>query len=336
MNEKDNVLISVIIPAYNAEPFISEAISSVLCQTEQRIEIIIINDGSVDNTLSIAKRFKDPRIRLEENKYNMGASYSRNKGIKLAKGEYVAFLDADDYYLPNRLEYLREHAKKHQADMVADNIYIIDKDKCFFNVNKEMVKRAGGWESIPRLFKDEKLEIMIGAVEFVKHKLPGGNDPRLGLVKPLIRKDFLIQNQSFYGEDYFLGEDYIFYLTCLVKGARFLLLGKPYYCYRYHPRQKSKPSLMNYVIRIKSNANFIKDYCKEGTELWYLLKKRNLSLIRDLYFYKAQHHLRNKKYKEFLKMSLASPFLFLIYLAKKGKGLLKRYAQKRLNSYMAI
>lgn len=95
-------LVSVIIPAYNAELFISETIDSVLAQSYKHIEIIVIDDGSSDNTLAIANTYKD-RITILTQK-NMGVSTARNYGAKKAQGKWLAFIDADDIWLPNKIE----------------------------------------------------------------------------------------------------------------------------------------------------------------------------------------------------------------------------------------
>jgi len=98
-------LISVIIPVYNSELYVQKAIDSVLEQPDA-IEIVIVDDGSIDTTLSICKKMANDnaniRIVQHPDKKNHGRSASRNLGIKNAKGKYVAFLDADDYYLANR------------------------------------------------------------------------------------------------------------------------------------------------------------------------------------------------------------------------------------------
>lgn len=93
-----NPLVSIIIPAYNAEDTIERTIASVLSQTYNHIEVVVVNDGSADNTANcVISRFgKDPRVRLI-NQTNQGVSVARNLGIQEATGEYIAFLDSDDY-----------------------------------------------------------------------------------------------------------------------------------------------------------------------------------------------------------------------------------------------
>ena len=92
------VKVSVVMPAYNAEKYISEAINSILNQTYTNFEFIIINDGSTDRTADIVESFADKRIVYLENKKNMGIVYSLNRGLAFAKGEYIARMDAEDYH----------------------------------------------------------------------------------------------------------------------------------------------------------------------------------------------------------------------------------------------
>lgn len=101
---KNKPLVSVIMPVYNGEDFISEAIESVLIQTYSNLELIVINDASRDNTESILKSFSDNRICVITNNDNLGVAESRNKGIDVSKGRYIAFIDADDIWEPNKIE----------------------------------------------------------------------------------------------------------------------------------------------------------------------------------------------------------------------------------------
>jgi len=104
--------ISVIVPTYNRADIISETIGSVLNQTYQNFEIIVVDDGSIDNTREIIVNINDPRIKYIYQE-NAGPSAARNNGIKNAQGEYVAFLDSDDIWLPEKLE--------KQVNIINDN-----------------------------------------------------------------------------------------------------------------------------------------------------------------------------------------------------------------------
>lgn len=99
----NNNLISVIMPVFNTEKYVKEAIESVFSQNYKKIELICINDGSTDSSLSILESFGD-KIILINIKDNCGASEARNKGIRVAKGKFLAFLDADDIWVNNKLE----------------------------------------------------------------------------------------------------------------------------------------------------------------------------------------------------------------------------------------
>lgn len=103
-------MISVVIPLYNKEKQIKRTLQSVLTQTFQDFEIVIVNDGSTDNSVIEVEKLKDPRIRLVHQK-NAGVSAARNKGIEEAKYELIAFLDADDEwqseYLAHNMNYIK-------------------------------------------------------------------------------------------------------------------------------------------------------------------------------------------------------------------------------------
>ncbi len=98
----DNFLVSVVIPAYNSGLYIREAIDSVLNQTFSHLEIIVIDDGSTDDTLSIAKSFKDERVQVLT-QVNAGACAARNTGLRYAKGDFIQYLDADDVLDENKI-----------------------------------------------------------------------------------------------------------------------------------------------------------------------------------------------------------------------------------------
>lgn len=110
-------MFSVIIPAYNAENFIKNAIDSVLSQTIEDFEIIVVNDGSNDSTENVVNEISDKRVRCISQK-NAGVSAARNTGIQNAKGEYICFLDADDLWNPNHLEVVSQLINKYPETSV--------------------------------------------------------------------------------------------------------------------------------------------------------------------------------------------------------------------------
>lgn len=118
--------VSIIIPCYNVENYVSDCLNSVLKQTYRDIEIICVNDGSKDNTLEILKSFKSkyPQIQIIDQK-NSGAPNAMNNGVKLAAGSYLQFLAADDILLPNKIEHQVKLIQNHQPvpDFIAGNEY---------------------------------------------------------------------------------------------------------------------------------------------------------------------------------------------------------------------
>jgi glycosyltransferase involved in cell wall biosynthesis len=96
-------LVSVVMPAFNSSRYIAEAISSVLAQTHKKLELIIINDGSTDDTANVVSSFRDERVKLFNLKKNFGLAAARNEGLAHANGEFVAWLDSDDIAHPKRL-----------------------------------------------------------------------------------------------------------------------------------------------------------------------------------------------------------------------------------------
>ena len=95
---KKNILISIVVPTYNNEKFLDKCVESILSQTYHEFELLIINDGSTDNTINVLQPYlkKDKRIKLHNTK-NKGVSSARNLGISKAKGEYICFIDSDDW-----------------------------------------------------------------------------------------------------------------------------------------------------------------------------------------------------------------------------------------------
>ena len=100
----EEILVSVIVPAYNSAHFIRQALDSALAQ-EVPMEILVIDDGSRDNLDQVMKRYQsEPRIRYLKNEKNIGVAATRNRGVSLARGNYIAFLDADDYWMKDKLK----------------------------------------------------------------------------------------------------------------------------------------------------------------------------------------------------------------------------------------
>lgn len=123
-------LVSVIMPAYNAEKYIEEAIRSVLSQTYTNWKLLILDDGSTDRTAELAERFAnaDTRIRLLRNPQNMGVAQTRNRGFDMANGDWAALLDSDDVWHSDKLEKQLATAERSGADMIYCSYSMMDAD----------------------------------------------------------------------------------------------------------------------------------------------------------------------------------------------------------------
>lgn len=128
------IKVSIIVPVYNVEKYIHKCLDSLVNQTLKELEFIFVNDGSPDNSPKIIKEYqkKDKRIKLL-NKENGGQASARNLGLEHAKGEYIAFLDSDDYVKENMYETLYNRAKKDNLDIVICNNYLVYKDSLVEN-----------------------------------------------------------------------------------------------------------------------------------------------------------------------------------------------------------
>ena len=121
---------SIIMPAFNARKFIKESIESVIHQTYSHWELIVIDDNSIDDTFSIASDFAkvDSRIKVFHNDTNMGVSHSRNRGIKQAQGNFLAFLDSDDIWYPNKLAVQQQLIQSHPGRPIYFSSYEVIND----------------------------------------------------------------------------------------------------------------------------------------------------------------------------------------------------------------
>lgn len=144
VNLNSNTLVSVIIPVYNVAPYLSEALNSVITQTYENLEIIIIDDGSTDGSSDICNKYarKDNRIRVIH-QHNRGLSASRNIGLNIMTGDAVAFLDSDDAYLPEIIEKMMGTMNREESDVVIC--------KCTVNHTDEKMELSPNMKSIPTI-----------------------------------------------------------------------------------------------------------------------------------------------------------------------------------------
>ena len=115
-------LVSLIIPVYNVEQYLKQCLESVKNQIYPNIEVILVNDGSTDNSLSICRYYAQENGWILVNQENSGLSAARNAGINQSTGEYIAFLDSDDWIEPDFIQNMIESVEKYDADIVESGI----------------------------------------------------------------------------------------------------------------------------------------------------------------------------------------------------------------------
>ena len=227
---KEPVLISVIIPTYNKSQYLKEAIESVLNQTYKNIEIIIVDDGSTDNTEKIARSFQGTRIIYFFQK-NKGPAGARDSGIKKAQGEYVAFLDSDDLWLPEKLERQIEFMERNsEIGLLGTGCYEVD---------------SGGKMIGKKNFPTENnilQKILIKYNPFIQSSVT-------------IKKEILDKVEG-YDENFSESEDYDLWLR-IAKYCQIANLPEPLVMKRYYPENlsptKDKKQLF-FVLEAKKKA----------------------------------------------------------------------------------
>jgi succinoglycan biosynthesis protein ExoO len=209
--------VSVLIPAYDVAGCISRALASVQAQTHGDWEAIVVDDASSDDTAAVvAKLARDePRIRLIRRDRNGGPSAARNAALDAAQGDWVAVLDADDAWRPERLERMLDAAARTGAEFIADN-------QIFFD---DMLQQEAGVAM--RLAAD----IDPLSVEYLFANDHEDSPMRLGLIKPLIRRKAILERGIRYDETMRYAEDLHFYARLIITGTRAVLLAEAYYLY---------------------------------------------------------------------------------------------------------
>lgn len=227
--KKDNPLVSVVMPAYNAEKYISEAIESILNQTFKDFEFIIVDDASTDGTWGIIQKYaeKDPRIVAVKNEKNIRVARTRNRGIEKAIGKYVANMDADDRSLPDRLSVQYDFLEAHSQDI----------DICIGNLNICNIQGVVQYSrEYPTFDKDLRMKV------YKYNPFPNA---------PIMCKREVFSELGGYDPNYIIIEDFDFWLRAGVR-YKYGNCGKTVYDYRIYGESESHKDLrLTEVITFK-------------------------------------------------------------------------------------
>lgn len=219
-------LVSVIVPVYNRESYLEECVESVFAQSWQNIEIVLIDDGSTDNSVLLARKLQqqDARVRVLESAH-LGVSGARNVGLDAAQGEYVFFLDSDDVIHPWLIETLVSAMETSGAGISGTDIISAQEDKWHLvreriknpKDNGETVKQSND-QAVHAIFTEKSPLACIGGV--------------------MMRRDLI--GQTRFRKDLFIGEDFYFIYENLIKGTEVEFLKQHWYYVRNHENNISK------------------------------------------------------------------------------------------------
>ncbi len=220
--------ISVIIPVYNVENYLAECLDSVINQTLKDIEIICVNDGSTDNSLSILKKYaqRDSRIKVID-KENEGLGYTRKAGLKRARGKYVLFLDSDDKYDSNySLEYLWSEIRKYDSDIL------------IFGISNYYDGNQHKWDL--KIDKSENVGRILNFQEFSVYILNGC----FSACNKLYRKKFLDSYNDWFFPKKIYYEDMPFHVQIMIRAKKICFTDKVTYLYRVNPLSITRHSTL--------------------------------------------------------------------------------------------
>ena len=232
------MLFSVIVPIYNIEKYLRRCIDSVLAQSFTDYELILVDDGSPDNCPAICDAYaqKDARIKVIH-KENGGLGYARNTGMEVACGEYVGFLDSDDYVGPEMYEALYTAAEKNDADLAMSGVRFVG--------GNTFSQSGGDWEKHcveeDTVFEGEGIKtLLLGVVGALPHE---ADDSRYGVsvCKNIFRRSVLCEKKvDFFSERKIISEDTLFmvdFIKCIKKAVA---IHGAFYCYRRNDNSLSK------------------------------------------------------------------------------------------------
>jgi len=283
------MLISVILPVFNAELYLKESIDSILNQTYQNFELIIINDKSTDSSKDIILNYSDKRINYYENLKNEGLVFTLNRGLKIAKGIFITRMDADDVSLPFRFKKQVDFLKSNQdIDLIGSFYYTIDK-------NGKVLNRV----KYPLNHDDIKFGLIFNSV----------------LCHPSImfRRKLIDLNYFFYENEYFPAEDYYLW-TCLVNKIKIGNINDFLLLYRIHDLQisthkiqdqniKASSIRINYLLSIypnfSSSKNALLEFMIPTNEFKYEYYIESLLIFNSIYNSETNIHLKRKIFELF-------------------------------------
>jgi succinoglycan biosynthesis protein ExoO len=290
--------VSVIVAAWNAASYIGSALKSALDQTESDFEIIVVDDGSTDDTCRIVADFAaaDNRVRLLRMESNGGPARARNAALEVAEGDWITILDADDHFHPRRLEVLLDYSRRYDADFVADN---------------QVLAEAATGRSLEVMFPAIRTPHVVSPAAFILNNMPGKTKRKYGLLKPLMRRSFLVERGLRYDDEARFASDFLMYFAALVKGCRFLVVPDPLYWYSLTPGAITRTRTVEQMRYVADRISAYLDTPEVARDpaLRRAIEIRNLAVEKDLAFNRVVAPLRQKEAADAFRLLMQSPAL---------------------------
>ena len=266
--------LSVIVPVYNVEKYLAQCLTSIVDQTYRDLEIIIVDDGSTDNSLQICEGFaaNDSRISVIH-QINGGVSVARNTGIEVATGDYLTFVDSDDWLDNEMYEKMVEQIKKSPGlDIVMCDSTLFTKN---FEIKSTDFIRKGHY-SKPQIVSE------LYPVLLVTEDL--GKIPIISACTILIKRDILVSHLIRFDQDLRYGEDYLFMPEVMIHTHSFYYLkGTHYYHYRQYEGSRSKKLQPDWWLNFLDLNKKLKDLLADSTEFDFT-RQLKLQLIHSALF----------------------------------------------------
>lgn len=277
----DTCTVSVIVAAYNAAAYISVCLDSVLAQTLTDWELIVVDDHATDDTAGVVRGYmeRDGRFRLMQTPRNAGPSAARNVGIAAARGKWLAILDSDDAYTPERLQRMVSYGEQAGSDFVSDNPVLLTTED----------PRGSRMFTSPAMSTAHHVELE----EFILGNMSKRDEPRVafGFMKPVMRTSFFRDNGLHYNEQMRFSEDFVLYIQALQKGARWDYVPEPMYLYTVRDDSLSGGDLVQSPQELKRIYDFSRDLAKSPAAQATPGTKRAAQLyfekVRRWYSYRA-------------------------------------------------
>ena len=336
MTDTDTPQASILVPVYNSASTLRRCLASASAQTLRNLEIIVADDASTDDSAAVAEAMAaaDPRIRVVRLAQNAGKPHAMNLMTAQARGDWLAVLDADDAYAPDRLACLIAAAEAHGTDMAADNLRYVDAG---------LPADASGFGAVLRTAFDTSEPDRVIALSDLVAAADSYAEFDYGILKPVIRRAFVEAHGLAYHEDSRLAEDFTYLLDYMVAGGRTVLCSAALYDWtmpfgtlsRQWTQTGAGAWRYDYRGALRANAHYIAMMQARGQHaVVAMLRRRGAQYAVMVHYIDAQRSAAEGRRAEALLTLLAHPSTWTL-LGRRVTGRLRRAWRRPAGDAMA-